>query len=59
MKKIEEIRKWIAVCDEAGIGHEIPEQVRLLDADAMLLEGQIMHLQFAALTTPVPPQQER
>jgi hypothetical protein len=42
MKKIEEIRRWMDACDKAGIGDQIPEQLRLMDAYARLLEANLM-----------------
>ena len=42
MKKIEEIRQWIEVCEKSGIG--VPEHVHLLDAYARLLEARIVSL---------------
>ena len=43
MKKIEEIRQWIQVCEKGGI--QIPEQIYLLDAYATLLEARLMEFQ--------------
>lgn len=49
MKRIEEIRKWIATCDAAGIGDQIPKEIRELDAYATLLEAHIMSLRDTVL----------
>ena len=42
VKKIEEIRAWIAVCEKARV--EVPEQIYLLDAYAVLLEARVSQL---------------
>lgn len=46
---IEQVRNWINVCDAAGIG--VPEQVRVLDAYATLLESRLL----AIIENPPPP----
>ena len=50
MKKIDEIRAWVDTCDAAGIGDQIPEQLRLMDAYARLLEAKLMSLGVAEPT---------
>lgn len=44
MRRIEEIRKWIGVCDGSGIGGNIPVEIRELDAYSTLLEAEIFAL---------------
>lgn len=44
MKRIEEIRRWIDACDAAGIGNQIPKEIRELDAYAKLLEARLLDL---------------
>lgn len=41
MIQIENIRRWIDVCEKTGIG--VPDQVHTLDAYARLLEAKIAH----------------
>ena len=52
MKRIEEIRKWIAVC-EAAIPGSIPQELHEMDAYAVLLESEIVHLR--AKLSPAQP----
>lgn len=51
MNKIEELRRWIEVCEKSGI--EIPEQIHQFDAYARLLEAGIAQLrsELATMTT--------
>lgn len=60
MKRIEEIRKWIEVC-ESAIPGSIAREIHELDAYARLLEARIMSLdpQFAALSTVSSPTNEK
>lgn len=54
MKRIREIRGWMAACDAAGIGDQIPREVRELEAYACLLEARIIALDpslLAAVST--------
>lgn len=51
MKRVEEIRKWIAACDAAGIGDGIPREIRELDAYATLLEAEVFALREKLVVT--------